>query len=85
MEDNQYIANYTMEIAHKVEETKDDFIFTTISKFMDLEETVSKIPMSKQILCRALICFKEDHPEEYATLLEASYKRMEGMKQNEKS
>ena len=70
------ITKYVNEIIHKVNETKDDFIFTTISRFMDQDMEMSKIPMSKKILCRALICFQQEHGEEYYRLLDESYERM---------
>ena len=68
-------------ITHKVEETKDDFIFTTISSFMGTDIEMSKIPMSKQILCRALICFQREHADEYFRLLDESNTRMEQAKE----
>lgn len=74
------IDKYMHEIIHKAEETRDDFIFTTISKFMGEDIEMSKIPMSKQILCRALICFKNEHPDEYYQLLDESSERIEAMK-----
>ena len=71
----------TGEIINKVKETKDDFIFTTIARFMENDIEMSKIVMSKQILCRALICFKEEHTEEFYRLSDESNARarmMEG-------
>lgn len=73
--------NFIYTITHKVEETKDDFIFTTISNFMDNDIEMSKIPMSKQILCRALICFQREHADEYYRLLDESRTRMELIKE----
>ena len=73
--------NLIYTITHKVEETKDDFIFTTISGFMGTDIEMSKIPMSKQILCRALICFRQEHAEEYYRLLDESNVRMELLKE----
>ena len=72
--------NLIYTITHKVEETRDDFIFTTISSFMDNDIEMSKIPMSKQILCRALICFQQEHADEYYRLLDESRARMEQIK-----
>ncbi len=69
--------NFIHEIIHKAEETKDDFIFTTISRFMGQDTVMSTIPMSKQILCRALICFRQEHSDEYYQLLDESYERRE--------
>jgi len=69
------ITNFTADIIHKVEETKDDFIFTTIMRWMGNEHDISRVIMSKQILCRALICFKEEHTDEYFKLLDESIAR----------
>ena len=74
---NEENFNFIHEIIHKAEETKDDFIFTTISRFMGQDVVMSTIPMSKQILCRALICFQQEHSDEYHKLLDESYERME--------
>ena len=67
-------------ITGKAEETRDDFIFTIISEFMDNDIEMSKITMSKQILCRALICFRREHADEYHRLLDESIARMELIK-----
>lgn len=69
------MTNYIHEIVHKVNETQDDFIFTTISRFMEQDLEMSKIVMSKRILCRALICFKQEHAEEYYRLIDESNER----------
>lgn len=69
------ITKLTADIIHKVEETKDDFIFTTIMRWAGYEHDISRIIMSKQILCRALICFKEEHTDEYFKLLDESIAR----------
>ena len=74
---NEENFNFIHEIIHKAEETMDDFIFTTISRFMGQDVVMSTIPMSKQILCRALICFQQEHSDEYHKLLDESYERME--------
>lgn len=67
--------NIIHEIVNKVEETRDDFIFMTISRFMEQDLVMSKIPMSKQILCRALICFQQEHADEYYRLLDECKER----------
>ena len=72
--------NFIYTITHKIEETREDFIFTTIANFMDDDIEMSKIPMSKQILCRALICFQQEHADEYYRLLDESRARMELIK-----
>ena len=71
------------EIINKVEETRDDFIFTTISRFMEQDTVMSTIPMSKQILCRALIYFQQEHTDEYYQLLDESNARVEVRKHGE--
>lgn len=70
------ITKYVTEIANKVDETRDDFIFTTILRFMEHDTEMSKIPISKQLLCRALICFRQEHAEEYYRLLDESNGRV---------
>ena len=56
-----------MDITQKVTEQEDRFIFETISSW--LSDTY-RIDISKKILCRALECFKDEHCEEYARLME---------------
>lgn len=75
------IFQVTVETVNKVIETREDFIFTTITNWF-VNETItnsdtSKIPVSKRLLIRALSCFQQEHPEEYNTLLNESHKRME--------
>ena len=76
MEGEYMEENLVHEIINKVEETRDDFIFTTISRFMEQDTVMSTIPMSKQILCRALICFQQEHTDEYYQLLDESNARV---------
>ena len=66
----------SVDILHKAEETQDDFVFTTIMRYLDKDTLLDARIISKKILCRALICFKEDHPEEYARLLKESNDRI---------
>lgn len=66
---------YINEIIYKVNEKQDDFIFTTISRFMGQDLEMSKIVMSKRILCRALECFKQEHAEEYYRLVDECNER----------
>ena len=77
MKNENIIEKVTYEIIHKMEETRDDFIFTTISRYMERDYELSNIPMSKQILCRALECFRQEHTEEYYRLLDECNKRMQ--------
>ncbi len=69
------MTKYINEIIHKVNETQDDFIFTTILRFMGQDSEMSKIVISKRILCRALTCFKQEHAEEYYQLIDESNER----------
>lgn len=69
------MTKYINEIVHKVNETQDDFIFTTISRFMGQDSELSKIVISKRILCQALICFRQEHAEEYYRLIDESNER----------
>ena len=59
------ITNITYTIAKQVTEETDKFIFETIRPYC---EEQSKIIVSKELLKRALICFKEEHYDEYITL-----------------
>lgn len=68
--------DYVYEIAYKIEETKEDFILTNISTFCGTDYEISKYPISKEIIKRALICFMDEHSEEYHILLKASYERV---------
>lgn len=65
----------TTQIIHEFNETKDDFIFTSIARAFGKDEEMSRVLMSKEILKRALICFREEHAEEYYRLLDESYLR----------
>lgn len=56
---------YTTKFAQYVQETEDDFIFTTIKDYC---ESVSEMKVSKAVLRRALYCFKTEHKEEYEYL-----------------
>ena len=51
--------------AQTVQETEDDFIFTTIKDYC---ESVSEMKVSKAVLRRALYWFKTEHKEEYEYL-----------------
>lgn len=70
-------TNFTMEIAHQVEETQEDFIFTVVCKYFGQDDEISKMPISKEILRRAILCFEEEHHDEYYQLLNESNKRMQ--------
>lgn len=48
-------------IMHNVRETEDEFVFRTISDWIE-------IPVSKELIVRALQCFMTEHEEEYKEL-----------------
>lgn len=56
------------EIETKVTETKDDFIFTTVRKWMESEQEVEKTAVSKRILLRAMYFYMKEHADEYQML-----------------
>lgn len=53
-------------IVQQVREEQDRFIFETITPYI---EDMTKMVISKKILCRALECFKNEHPEEFNALM----------------
>ena len=55
------------EIALHVTETREDFIFTTLSKYIG---EISKIIIPKQLIKRAVQCFYEEHREEFDRFVE---------------
>lgn len=59
-------TNISVDITKQVREKSDRFIFETISSWF--HETYKMI-VSKRVLIRAMKCFKEEHPEEYAALI----------------
>ena len=65
----------TTQIICEVNETLDDFVFTSIARAFGKDEEMSRLLMSKEILRRALVCFREEHAEEYYRLLDESYIR----------
>lgn len=56
-------------IVQQVREEQDRFIFETITPYI---EDMTKMVISKKILCRALQCFQEEHFEEYMALKKES-------------
>lgn len=72
---SEAIESVVANFVNSVDETRDDFIFSTIIDFMGHQEELSKIIISKQILCRALVCFREEHADEYYKLLDESNER----------
>ena len=67
--------NITTQIICEFNETMDDFVFTSIARAFGKDEEMSRLIMSKEILRRALVCFREEHAEEYYRLLDESYTR----------
>lgn len=59
-------TNISVDITKQVREENDRFIFETISSWF--YETYQMV-ISKRMLIRAMECFKEEHPEEYAALI----------------
>ena len=57
--------NLILEIARCVTEDCDKWVFDTVSPYLE-EKTEMKV--SKRLLERALICFREEHPEEFEKL-----------------
>ena len=65
-----YISDSMHKITKLVDETEDNFIFEHISSYVNgvmQHEGITKIP--KRLLKRALVCFKEEHKEEWDVLM----------------
>ena len=62
------IGKVTLEIETKVTETADDFIFTTVRKWIETERIVGKTAISKRILIRAMHFYMTEHADEYQML-----------------
>lgn len=65
-----YISDSMHKITKLVNETEDAFIFEHISSYVNgvmQHEGITKIP--KRLLERALVCFKEEHREEWDVLM----------------
>ena len=63
-----HIDTLTLEFETKVTETTDDFIFTTIRKWMESERLFRKCAISKRILIRAMHFYMTEHADEYKKL-----------------
>lgn len=59
------ITKITETIIQQVREEEDRFIFETVQPYI---RDMTKMVISKKILCRALQCFQEEHFEEYIAL-----------------
>lgn len=66
------IDTVTLKIETKVTETADDFIFTTVRKWMESELEVRKTVISKRMLIRAMHFYMTEHTDEYLMLLEGA-------------
>lgn len=63
------VTEITEKIVQQVREEQDRFIFETVTPYI---KEMTKMVISKKILCRALQCFKEEHFEEYIILKKES-------------
>lgn len=63
------VTEITESIIQQVREEEDRFIFETITPYI---KDMTKMIVSKKILCRALQCFQEEHFEEYMALKKES-------------
>ena len=63
------ITEITESIIQQVREEQDRFIFETVEPYA---KEMTKMIISKKILCRALQCFQEEHFEEYMALIKES-------------
>ena len=68
-------TDFVANISYKITETKDDFICKTVMDFLGCTEELDDIILSKELLIRAVVCFKEDHPLEYQRLIKESVER----------
>ena len=63
------VTEITENLIQQVREEQDRFIFETIHPYI---KEMTKMIVSKKILCRALQCFQEEHFEEYMALKKES-------------
>ncbi len=63
------VTEITERIIQQVREEQDRFIFETVEPYI---KEMTKMIISKKILCRALQCFQEEHFEEYMALRKES-------------
>lgn len=69
------ITEITESIIQQVREEQDRFIFETVEPYI---KDMTKMVISKKILCRALQCFQEEHFEEYMALKKESEEKEDG-------
>ena len=63
----RYLESYINEIESHIIEEEDKFIYEAVAPYCSGK---TKMIISKDILTRALICFKEEHYDEYMALVE---------------
>ena len=75
MNESRPWASNVVEIATKVSEEEDEFIFKHLQRYCEGMSSVTGIThVPKQLLIRALTCFKEEHKDEYDFLMGRSDK-----------
>ena len=80
------IDTVTLELETKVTETAEDFIFTTVRRWIGSNQEIGKTAISKRILKRALYFYMTEHAEEYHMLsLECADRLKEAEKENAKA
>ena len=63
-------ASNVMQFITQVSEEEDEFIFKHLQQYCDGMTSVTGIThVPKQLLIRALTCFKEEHKDEYEFLM----------------
>ena len=76
------IISKTMNEVNKViceaVERQEDFIIKTVIDWMGIQTEMDRIVISKEILTRAMICFKEEHRAEYDRLVDECTERNKG-------
>ena len=75
----EYMAHYVDEMIVKVDETKEDFFFTTIYTWLSHTEH-TLIP--KELLIRSIECFKREHPDEFKQISIDCMERFDEWKKN---
>jgi hypothetical protein len=68
------VAGIVNAVSYKVTETFEDFIFEIVSPY--LMQTHDVKVLSKEMLGRALLCFMQEHPDEYKQLIEQQVSRL---------
>jgi len=66
------MMNYVAKFASTVEETTEDFIFTSIQKYAEETKILGQRFIPKIVIKRALECYAVDHKNEFDFLMEKS-------------